>query len=87
MMLLENQVALITGSGRGIGQATAKLFAKEGASVFLTARTETELATAAKEITAGGREAAYLTADLTREVDCFRVVAAVREKFGRWSFM
>jgi NAD(P)-dependent dehydrogenase (short-subunit alcohol dehydrogenase family) len=83
MMLLEKQAALITGSGRGIGRATAKLFAKEGASVFLTARTETELATAGEEITAGGGKAAYLTADLTREVDCFRVVAAVREKFGR----
>lgn len=41
-MLLKNQVALITGSGRGIGRAMAQLFAKEGASVFLTERTETD---------------------------------------------
>jgi len=42
-MLLKDQVALITGSGRGIGRAMAQLFAAEGASVFLTARTEAEL--------------------------------------------
>ena len=82
MMLLKSKVALITGSGRGIGRATARLFAKEGASVFLTARTEAELAATAKEITAGGGKAAYAPADLTREVDCAQVVAATREKFG-----
>lgn len=82
-MLLENKVALITGSGRGIGRAMGKLFAKEGASVFLTARTETELAATAKEIAADGGKAGYVTAGLARESDCVRVVAAAREKFGR----
>lgn len=42
-VLLENQVALIAGSGRGIGRAVAKLFAAECASVFLTARRAAEL--------------------------------------------
>jgi len=83
IMLLEHKVAVITGSGRGIGRTMAKLFAKEGASVFLTARTETELAATAKEITADGGKAAYVSADLTRETGCSRVVAAAREKFGR----
>jgi len=82
-MLLQNKVALITGAGRGIGAATAKLFANEGASVFLTARTEAELAATTKEIAADGGRAAYLTADLAQEADCLRVVAAAREKFGR----
>jgi 3-hydroxybutyrate dehydrogenase len=90
-MLLENQVALITGSGRGIGRAIARLFAEEGARVFLTARTEAELASTAAEI--NGRKsdreescaelAALATGDLVREVDCNRVVAATRKKFGR----
>ncbi|HSK45597.1 MAG TPA: SDR family NAD(P)-dependent oxidoreductase [Candidatus Binatia bacterium] len=82
-MLLQNKVALITGSGRGIGRAMAKLFAQEGARVFLTARTEAELSVTAKEIVGAHGEAAYITADLTREADCQHVVAAAREKFAR----
>ncbi len=82
-MLLENKVALVTGSGRGIGRAMAQLFAKEGASVFLTARTEAELASTAKEIAAEGGRAAFVTADLARAADAEKLVAAAREKFGR----
>ena len=48
--LLQDKVALVTGSGRGIGRAIARLFAAEGASVFLTARTESELKITAGEI-------------------------------------
>src|SRR5271169_6850128 len=82
-MLLENKVALITGSGRGIGRAMAKLFASEGACIFLTARTEAELARTAREIAASGGRVAYGRADLAREADCSRIVAAAGEKFGR----
>jgi 3-oxoacyl-[acyl-carrier protein] reductase len=82
-MLLQDRVAVITGSGRGIGRAIARLFAKEGARVFLSARTETELAATAEDIAAAGGVAAYVTADLAREADCARVIAGAREKFGR----
>jgi NAD(P)-dependent dehydrogenase (short-subunit alcohol dehydrogenase family) len=81
-MLLQNQVALITGSGRGIGRAIARLFAEEGASVFLTARTESELNAATEELTRAGHRAAYATADLAREAHCTKIVSAAREKFG-----
>jgi 3-hydroxybutyrate dehydrogenase len=82
-MELRDHVALITGSGRGIGRAIAQLFAKEGAAVFLTARTEKELAATAAEIEKGGGRANYATADLSREADCAHVAAAAREKFSR----
>jgi len=82
-MELQNRIALITGSGRGIGRAIAQLFAKEGAAVFLTARTEKELAAATNEISASGGRAAYTTADLSQEADCARVISTATAKFGR----
>jgi 3-oxoacyl-[acyl-carrier protein] reductase len=82
-MLLENKVTLITGSGRGIGRAIAKLFAKEGSSVFLTARTEPQLAAVTKEIEAAGGKAAYIPADLAHSANYEIVVNAARKKFGR----
>ena len=82
-MALKDQVALITGSGRGIGRAIARLFANEGAAVFLTARTEKELAAVAKEISENGGRAEYAMADLTQDAACAHVVATAREKFGR----
>lgn len=81
-MILNNKVALITGSGRGIGRSIAHLFAKEGASVFLTARTEKELASTAAEISAKQGRVHYAVADLTRAEDCARVARYAREKFG-----
>jgi NAD(P)-dependent dehydrogenase (short-subunit alcohol dehydrogenase family) len=82
-MLLEKKVALITGSGRGIGRAMALLFAREGATVFLTARTASQLAAVAKEIAAHGGKAEFAAADLSREGDCARVFTEAEEHFGR----
>ncbi|HYL65434.1 MAG TPA: SDR family oxidoreductase [Candidatus Methylomirabilis sp.] len=82
-MLLKDQVALITGSGRGIGRAMAKLFASEGASVFLTARTSSELTTTTQEIASRGGHAHASVADLAKEADCKRIFEEARAKFGK----
>ena len=82
-MLLRNKVALITGSGRGIGRAMAHHFAQQGASVFLSSRTAAELTATAAEILSAGGTCGHLAADLTHEPECSRLVAAAREKFGR----
>jgi NAD(P)-dependent dehydrogenase (short-subunit alcohol dehydrogenase family) len=49
-MRFKNQVALITGAGRGIGHATALLFAQSGADVVICSRTEPELRSKTQEI-------------------------------------
>src|SRR5260370_12786160 len=83
LMLLQVRVALITGSGRGIGRAIARLFAKEGACVFLAARTEKELAATVSEIGKDGGRAAFVAADLAEETDCKPAGSAARGKIGK----
>ncbi len=69
--LLTDKVAFISGAGRGIGAAAARLFASEGARVMLAARTEAQLAAVADEIREAGGDAHYVTCDL-REAESVR---------------
>jgi NAD(P)-dependent dehydrogenase (short-subunit alcohol dehydrogenase family) len=81
-MLLAGQVAIVTGSGRGIGRAIARQFASEGATVLVTARTENEIRGAANDIQGSGGRALAVAADLAREADCEKIVASARAAFG-----
>jgi NAD(P)-dependent dehydrogenase (short-subunit alcohol dehydrogenase family) len=72
--LLTGKVAFISGAGRGIGAAAARLFAREGARVLLAARTEDQLKTVTDEIRAAGGCADYVVCDLA---DAGSVRAAV----------
>ena len=67
-------MALVTGAGRGIGAATARLLARQGAAVALAARTETEVAAVAREVSADGGTALPLRLDVADEgsvASCF----------------
>ncbi len=80
---LENKVCLITGGNSGIGECCAKLFAKEGAQVIITARREAELQRVADEITTAGGSCRWFAGDVTVQADVDRVVNATMEAFGR----
>jgi NAD(P)-dependent dehydrogenase (short-subunit alcohol dehydrogenase family) len=81
--LLPGKVAFVSGAGRGIGAAAARLFAREGASVLLAARTEGELKTVTDEIRAAGGTAEYVLCDLADPAGVRAAVDRAVELFGR----
>src|SRR5690349_16164060 len=83
MRRLQNKVAIVTGASGGIGWATTKLFAGEGAKLALGARREGELTSHVAEIAADGGEAVALAGDVRSEAYAKALVALAVEKFGR----
>lgn len=81
-MKLENRVAIITGAGRGIGKATALAFAQEGAHLALMARSKNEIDQVCQEVTALGRRAMAIAADVSDEVQVTQMVKDVVSEFG-----
>lgn len=81
---LKNQIAIVTGAGRGIGAATAKLFAAEGARVVLVSRTISELQKTQLEIQKNSSSAAaeIFAADVSLERDVGAIFNFVTSKFG-----
>lgn len=82
-LLLDGKVALITGAGGGIGSATARVFAREGARLVLSDLDSGPGEALCREITAAGGEATFIAADVTRLEDCEAMVAHVEGAFGR----
>jgi len=77
-MKFSGKVVIITGGSRGIGKATASLFAKEGASVVITAKNNARLQSAAKELGVVG-----FVGDIRRRDDVENVVKKTLDEFGK----
>lgn len=81
-MRLENRVAIVTGSSRGIGLAIARGYAREGAHVVLTSRDESSLAGPSEELSRLGVQVLPLKVDVTNPRDVGQMVARTEEVFG-----
>lgn len=80
---LDDQVAIVTGAGRGIGAATARGLAEMGADVVVSARTEHQLREVADAIEAVGRRAVVVPADLSDLEAVSSLATASVDAFGR----
>ena len=79
---LDGKVAIVTGAGRGIGAATATMFAEAGADVVIGARTEEQLAAVAAEIEGHGRRAEVVAGDLSSRDGLATLVDTAVASFG-----
>lgn len=82
-MLLADKVSIITGGNSGIGEATARLFAREGAAVVIAARTSHSGEKIVSSITGQGGRACFVQCDVRVEGDCQNVIKAALDNFGR----
>ena len=79
---LKGKVAIITGANSGIGRATARLFAREGAKVVCCDIQETITPRIDQLIVQEGGQALFAIIDVTKQADCDRMVATALETFG-----
>jgi NAD(P)-dependent dehydrogenase (short-subunit alcohol dehydrogenase family) len=80
---IENKVAIVTGSTYGIGEAIAKIFAKEGATSIITGRTEAKGQRVVKEIRESNGNAEYYHLDVTDEDNVEEVVKDIYKKYNK----
>ena len=81
-MKLKEQIAIITGAGRNIGKAMAKLFASEGAKIAVVEMHETRGQSVVDEINHAGQEAMLVLCDVSKSSDVQNMVKKVVARFG-----
>ena len=82
-MNLEGKIAIVTGTGKGIGKAIALALAKTGVDVILTARTKTDLEKVEDHIRSLGRKTLAIQADVSKERDVDNLIKQTLSAFGK----
>ncbi len=82
-MKLEDRVAIVVGGGSGIGRASSRLLAQEGARLMVCDIVKENADKVAEEIREAGGEATSFQMDMTREEDCQKMAKATVDKYGK----
>ena len=80
---LQDRISVITGSGAGMGEGIARLFAAEGSAVVISGRDEAKCQAVARSIVDDGGRAIVVRADVSNEIDCRALVDRTVEELGR----
>ena len=83
MKRLKSKVAIITGATSGIGEASARLFAREGAKVVIVGRSEERGKRIEEQIREAGGETVFVQADVSKEADCKKMIDRTIKQYGR----
>ena len=80
---LKDKIAVVTGSGSGMGEGIVRLFAEEGARVVVSGRDEEKGSAVAADIAAHGAQAIFIRADVSVEAECRALIDGTVGHYGR----